>query len=164
MWIKQLNEFKYEGCTASVVYIWKEVIITHNNENIEGAGEGGKIEKRWLQAANVGDSSIYLFEESVEGGPVLKLSYDHKVTDLGERDRFEGEGVKAQTRIGGLTVSRALGDIFVKESKLGLSAVPFILDPPFELRDGQIVVVASDGLWDVVSGEGSSTFRSLLIR
>lgn len=39
---EQLFEFEYEGCTATVVYIWNEG------------------EKKYVQAANVGDSSAYL--------------------------------------------------------------------------------------------------------
>ena len=61
------------------------------------------------------------------------LTYkDHKATDSEERARMIEMGVdlsEGQTRIGGLTVSRALGDHFVKSERLGLISDPYISEP-----------------------------------
>jgi protein phosphatase len=54
-------------------------------------------------------------------------------------------------RLYGLNLARALGDRFLKDEDLGLSAEPSVSDvvhlPP---ASGALVLVASDGLWDVV--------------
>jgi protein phosphatase len=51
-----------------------------------------------------------------------------------------------QTRVGGLAVSRALGDHFLKQEKLGIIAEPFV-SPAYKLADGpSILIVASDGV------------------
>jgi serine/threonine protein phosphatase PrpC len=58
-----------------------------------------------------------------------------------------------RTRLYGLNLSRCLGDKFLKEQDMGLSAQPHVspvmrLDP---CASG-IVLLASDGLWDVADG------------
>lgn len=129
----RMIEFDMEGATATGVYIWK------------AAG------RRFLQAANVGDSTAFLCRD----GKAVWLSVDHKVNDPEERDRLIKAGMQlseGQSRINGLAVSRALGDHFVKEH-YPVTAEPFVSDP-FELGDGDDkLIVASDGLWDIVSGQ-----------
>ena len=51
----------------------------------------------------------------------------------------------------GLNLARALGDKFLKVEDLGLSAEPFISAVSVVGNErGAIVIVASDGLWDVM--------------
>jgi serine/threonine protein phosphatase PrpC len=54
---------------------------------------------------------------------------------------------ESQTRIGGLAVSRALGDHFLKNEKLGVIAVPHV-SSAIELNPASpaIVILASDGV------------------
>jgi len=129
----ELTEFEYEGCTSTTVFIWQ-------------VGES-----RYLQCANVGDSTAFLKRKDT----VLKLSYDHKASDEGERDRIAVGGNlmnEGQTRVGGLAVSRALGDHFLKQEKLGVIAEPYISEC-IKLEDTDtLLVLASDGLWDVMDG------------
>ncbi|GAM25152.1 hypothetical protein SAMD00019534_083270 [Acytostelium subglobosum LB1] len=129
----QLSRFEYEGATATIVLIWR-------------VGQ-----QRFLQAANVGDSSAFLSY----AGETLVLTKDHRVTDPDEQQRIKDEGVQLsenQTRINGLMVSRALGDHFIKHLNCGLSGEPTI-SPPISLTPFHShLIVASDGLWDVISG------------
>ncbi|KYQ90939.1 protein phosphatase 2C [Tieghemostelium lacteum] len=129
----KLSKFEYEGSTATVVLIWR-------------AGE-----QRFMQAANVGDSTAFLSY----AGETLLLTKDHRVTDPEEIARIKSEGVemaKGQTRINGLMVSRALGDHFIKHNNCGLTSEPYI-SPPINLTPFHThLIVASDGLWDVISG------------
>eukprot|EP00011_Vannellida_sp_DIVA3-517-6-12_P004944 CAMPEP_0114636882 /NCGR_PEP_ID=MMETSP0168-20121206/17210_1 /TAXON_ID=95228 ORGANISM="Vannella sp., Strain DIVA3 517/6/12" /NCGR_SAMPLE_ID=MMETSP0168 /ASSEMBLY_ACC=CAM_ASM_000044 /LENGTH=815 /DNA_ID=CAMNT_0001848599 /DNA_START=271 /DNA_END=2718 /DNA_ORIENTATION=- len=129
----KMIEFDMEGATATGVYIWKV---------------GGR---RYLQAANVGDSNAFL----CRNGKAIWLSVEHKVNDPAERERLLKAGMQlseGQSRINGLAVSRALGDHFVKEH-YPVTAEPFISEP-FVLEEGDDkLIVASDGLWDIVSGQ-----------
>ena len=54
-------------------------------------------------------------------------------------------------RLYGLNLSRCLGDKFLKDEDLGLSAEPYV-SPVLRFDPSQhgIVVMASDGLWDVI--------------
>eukprot|EP01117_Protostelium_nocturnum_P000197 TRINITY_DN1026_c0_g1_i1.p1 TRINITY_DN1026_c0_g1~~TRINITY_DN1026_c0_g1_i1.p1 ORF type:complete len:711 (-),score=212.53 TRINITY_DN1026_c0_g1_i1:69-2201(-) len=129
----ELISFEYEGCTATSLYIWQ-------------SGE-----HRFLQCANVGDSTAFLKRE--EG--VIALSKDHKATDPDERKRIVESGIEFaphQTRVGGLAVSRALGDHFLKQEKLGVISIPYVSSAIQLEPTDTIIVLASDGLWDVMSG------------
>jgi len=131
---EQLKEFEYEGCTATTVYIW------------EDAGH------RYLQTANVGDSTAFL----LRGNNTVWLSKDHKPNSKEERSRLALAGIEVgdtQTRVGGLAVSRALGDHFLKQEKLGVISDPHVSEPIQLENTDSILVLASDGLWDVMTGE-----------
>jgi len=131
---EDLKEFEYEGCTATTVFVWQ-------------VGT-----QRYLQAANVGDSTAFL----KRADHVMWLSKDHKAIDDEERNRVKMMGVDladGQTRVGGLAVSRALGDHFLKKERLGVISEPFI-SPAIALESTDTTfVLASDGLWDVMTGE-----------
>ena len=48
--------------------------------------------------------------------------------------------------MGGLAVSRALGDHFLKQEKLGVIAEPFVSQPIKLESTDSILIVASDGV------------------
>ena len=124
---------EYVGATATCVFIWK-------------LGN-----KTLMQASNVGDSSAFLYRNKK---PVA-LTQDHSLKKDGgrERQRLEKYGIEVlegQTRLNGLGITRALGDHFAKQMNCGLIAVPET-SPVYELGESDShVVVASDGLWDVL--------------
>ncbi|KAH3758535.1 protein phosphatase 2C [Pelomyxa schiedti] len=132
---QQLSDMEYEGCTCSVVIIWR----------YEG--------RRYLQAANVGDSSAFL----CQGGVSVELTFDHKVTAPEENERLvktAKDFEPHQTRISGcVAVARALGTHFMKREGLGIISEPHISPPMCLNSEHQFVIVASDGLWDVMSGQ-----------
>eukprot|EP01119_Soliformovum_irregulare_P019921 TRINITY_DN639_c0_g1_i1.p1 TRINITY_DN639_c0_g1~~TRINITY_DN639_c0_g1_i1.p1 ORF type:complete len:845 (-),score=262.54 TRINITY_DN639_c0_g1_i1:37-2571(-) len=129
-----LSQHEYEGTTATTVFVWQ-------------VGD-----ERYLQSANVGDSSSFLKRKD----RVVMLSKDHKATDADEKARIRASGgqiADGATRLGGLAVSRALGDHFVKNEHLGLISEPHI-SPAIRLEPTDThLIVASDGLWDVMTGE-----------
>jgi len=52
-----------------------------------------------------------------------------------------------------ISVARALGNRFVKEMNLGIVATPSI-SPVFALGpEDSFLIIASDGIWDVISGQ-----------
>ncbi|XP_047328385.1 probable protein phosphatase 2C 59 [Impatiens glandulifera] len=103
-----------------------------------------------LLVANVGDSRAVI----CRGGNAIAVSRDHKPDQTDERRRIEDAGgfvMWAGTwRVGGvLAVSRAFGDRHLKQY--------VVADP--EIREEKVdsslefLILASDGLWDVVSNE-----------
>lgn len=108
-----------------------------------------------VQCANVGDSSCILVTPSDEitKVDVVSLSRDHRPWDEDERSRIRSEGIllsDTSTRIGGLSVTRALGDAAAKRENCGLSGVPYVSEVILA-QHGQWIVLASDGLWDTLS-------------
>lgn len=123
---KEMN-FYNTGSTATIVYI-----------TIENG-------KRVLYCINLGDSRCILLSNNV----LKKLSFDHKVSDPSEYERImKNGGVIVQGRVGGqLLISRAFGDSGLKS--FGVSCEPFISRTEIGGGD-KFVVIASDGVWDVV--------------
>ncbi|KAJ7531731.1 hypothetical protein O6H91_14G056400 [Diphasiastrum complanatum] len=108
-----------------------------------------------LLVANLGDSRTIL----CRGGEAIALSVDHKPNRLDERQRIEEAGgvvMWAGTwRVGGvLAVSRAFGDRLLKKY---ISAVPEIQEEIVG-EDVEFLILASDGLWDVVSNQDAVAF------
>ncbi|KAI3731362.1 hypothetical protein L1987_62550 [Smallanthus sonchifolius] len=111
-----------------------------------------------LYVANVGDSRTVISK----AGKAIALSEDHKPNRSDERKRIENAGgvvMWAGTwRVGGvLAMSRAFGNRMLKQFVV---AEPEIqeqeLDEEFEL-----LILASDGLWDVVPNEDAVSLALL---
>eukprot|EP00727_Mastigamoeba_balamuthi_P011452 m51a1_g693 putative protein phosphatase 2c (1016) ;mRNA; f:355518-358953 len=130
----QLKDYECIGCTCSAVLIWR-------------SGDA-----RYLQVGNVGDSNAFL----VRGKKAMMLTEEHKVTSQTERKRLEQMGIpvtQGMTRINGIAVSRALGCRFVKDMKQGIVASPSVSECIKLGPEDELVIIASDGIWDVLSGQ-----------
>lgn len=103
-----------------------------------------------LYVANVGDSRTVISK----AGKAIPLSEDHKPNRSDERKRIENAGgivMWAGTwRVGGvLAMSRAFGNRMLKQFVVAEPEIQDLeIDEAFEL-----LVLASDGLWDVVPNE-----------
>lgn len=118
-----------DGSTAVAVYI--------DNNNM-------------LHVAWVGDSRLV-----VDGGLITD---DHKPDRPDEKERIENEGgqviMHGVARVDGLAVSRSIGDRKIKHNGHlhRIIAVPEYAQ--YQLSENNhFIIVASDGLWDVVSND-----------
>ncbi|KAK9145411.1 hypothetical protein Sjap_005314 [Stephania japonica] len=105
-----------------------------------------------LYVANVGDSRTVVSK----AGKAIPLSEDHKPNRSDERKRIESAGgvvMWAGTwRVGGvLAMSRAFGNRLLKQFVV---AEPEIQEQEID-EEFELLVLASDGLWDVVPNEGA---------
>ncbi|KAK1419236.1 hypothetical protein QVD17_28399 [Tagetes erecta] len=119
--------------------------------------------------ANVGDSRAVLGTTSDDGSLVaVQLTVDFKPNVPQETERIYKSGGSVcesydepgvcrihasndETPEGpGLALSRAFGDFFVKDS--GLISEPDVIQTTITARD-RFVILATDGVWDVVSNE-----------
>lgn len=127
-----------EGCTATAVLMWRD-------------GQGDVC----LQAANVGDSAALFINPAT--GTAIELTEDHRLTNPRERQRLQDMGIQLASnarRLYGLNLCRGLGDKFLKDEDLGLSAEPHVSGVVrLSEQEGGILLIASDGLWDVADVE-----------
>eukprot|EP00897_Mesotaenium_endlicherianum_P008986 jgi/Mesen1/8115/ME000435S07280 len=107
-----------------------------------------------LLVANVGDSRTVISR----AGKATALSLDHKPNRRDEKERIEQAGGSVMWagtwRVGGvLAVSRAFGDRLLKQYVV---AEPEIQEETIGPED-EFLVLASDGLWDVVKDQEAVT-------
>lgn len=116
-----------------------------------------------LICANAGDSRAVYCK-----GPVVALSDDHKPDNPDERRRIEAAGGHvAQGMMGAgpmrvdgdLAVSRCLGDFTYKQNRSvpdieqKVTPLPELRIFPRDASADELVIVACDGIWDVVSNQ-----------
>ena len=130
----------HSGCTAVTVMVTPDHII----------------------CANAGDSRAIL----ITGGKAKALSEDHKPNNEVETARIvKAGGTVHMRRVNGdLAVSRALGDYVYKNShQLPAEAQQVSPEPEFVVHDrdeaaDQFVLIACDGIWDVMSNEEAAEY------
>jgi len=109
-----------------------------------------------LWCANSGDSRCV----AGVGGSARPLSFDHKPMDTKERSRIEAAGgfVEFNRVNGNLALSRAMGDfVFKMNDKLSQADQIVTCNPDIENAevesDWDFVILACDGIWDVLSNQ-----------
>ncbi|CAK8569925.1 unnamed protein product [Lathyrus sativus] len=129
-----------------------EFLKSENNQNRDAGSTASTaiLVGDRLLVANVGDSRAVI----CRGGNAIAVSRDHKPDQTDERQRIEDAGgfvMWAGTwRVGGvLAVSRAFGDRLLKQYVV---ADPEIQEEKVD-SSLEFLILASDGLWDVVSNE-----------
>lgn len=118
-------------------------------------------EKKKLTVANVGDSRGVMCDKN---GKTFNLSIDHKPNNKDEKKRIEeakGEIYESSPgiwRVRHLAMSRSLGDYGKKGNDNIIIATPDFLT--FDLNEYQpkFIILASDGLWDVMKSEEAVKF------
>lgn len=147
--VLEKDDLQYQGSTSVAVYV-------HENP---ANGE------RTVIAANVGDSRAVLSR----GAFAIGLTRDHKPDDIDERKRILAMGETIEwdsycnvSRVRNLSLSRAIGDRFAKPV---VSSEPEIkVFPLSELSvekggdKNDFIILASDGLWDVMTSQNCVNF------
>jgi len=117
--------------------------------------------------ANTGDSRSVL----CRGGEAVEISNDHKPFLEDEKNRIENAGghVKFNRVNGDLAVSRALGDFAYKtRDDLPATAQAVTADPEVIVQartpEDQFLILACDGIWDVMSSQECVTYVSDLLK
>jgi serine/threonine protein phosphatase PrpC len=134
--ILQDDSLQYQGSTAVAV-------VVHD------AGDG----HRTVLSANVGDSRAILSRN----GHAVELTRDHKPNEERERARILAMGETIEWdhfskvhRVRNLSLSRAMGDRYAKPY---VSAEVEIMRFPVDEHGDEFVLLASDGLWDVMTSQ-----------
>ncbi|KAI5393637.1 putative protein phosphatase 2C 59 [Lathyrus oleraceus] len=141
-----------------------EFLKSENNQNRDAGSTASTaiLVGDRLLVANVGDSRAVI----CRGGNAIAVSRDHKPDQTDERQRIEDAGgfvmwagniihrlnqsLPGTWRVGGvLAVSRAFGDRLLKQYVV---ADPEIQEEKVD-SSLEFLILASDGLWDVVSNE-----------
>ncbi|XP_050416346.1 probable protein phosphatase 2C T23F11.1 [Patella vulgata] len=114
------------------------------------------LKNRKLYCGNVGDSRAV----ASVGGRVEQLSFDHKPSNEGESRRIISAGgwVEFNRVNGNLALSRALGDFVFKKNAQKraeeqiVTAYPDVVEKNVT-EDYEFVVIACDGIWDVLTNQ-----------
>ena len=167
---KQYLEINNYNIPKSLTYSFKEAdeMIKESLTNLDGMGSTGTIihifwesdTKLMVYTGNVGDSRVTLISPT----HIIKLSYDHRMSDEKEKNRILESGIEViENRIGGeLMLTRIFGDYEFKskekgkekgkDKKKGLICEPFLSKIKIDLNiKDQFLILASDGIWDLVT-------------
>ncbi len=114
---------------------------------------GGVIERQKLTVGHVGDSRLIVIRQ----GSVVFATQDHSTKNSEECKRIKQAGgsiingyVYAKNASSGLAVTRSLGDTQAHDGSV-VTETPACAE--YELKNGDYIVLASDGYWDVVTNE-----------
>eukprot|EP00923_Selenidium_pygospionis_P036277 GHVN01063622.1.p2 GENE.GHVN01063622.1~~GHVN01063622.1.p2 ORF type:complete len:271 (+),score=28.69 GHVN01063622.1:1802-2614(+) len=101
-----------------------------------------------LHCANVGDVEAFLFDQK----SITALTRRHVASDKSERQRIRNSNgfVLGGRVFGVINITRALGDSLLKEC---IIAEPFLSEAAVDGESDAMIVMASDGLWDVCTEE-----------
>ncbi|CAE7262076.1 jmjd6 [Symbiodinium sp. CCMP2456] len=169
--IKAREREALDGTTMILCLIWPD----------EGRrGESQPKGKSRLLVANLGDSRAVLGRQKAGSLGAVRLSDDHKPGRPDEQRRIEGNGgvvdmqgvwrvftpgpatFGGRSLLWGLAVSRAFGDLLMKEpQRYGcagctgalVSAMPEITLHDLNANEDRFLVLACDGIWDVLDDE-----------
>lgn len=154
------------GCTAAVAVLrWETNNDSNTNINNNSNEKSNQFDfipnsshKRMLYTSNVGDLRIILYRD----GKPYRLTYDHKALDDNEINRIRDQGgLVMKNRVNGvLAVTRSLGDSYMKNLVIGR---PFTTSTEITPQD-EFMILACDGVWDVISDLKACQFVSEIFR
>jgi serine/threonine protein phosphatase PrpC len=132
--IKKQNYNNQVGSTATVILIYEE------NINLK--------QEKYIACANVGDSKSYIITED----SIKKISKDHNCNNKNEIERIKKKGgiIFNKRVFGTLMLTRSIGDREMKD--YGVCPTPSVNIIKI-LDNFKFCVIASDGVWDVISEE-----------
>ena len=123
-----------------------------NSEEAKNCGSTGTIvvvNNRNIYCANVGDSKCYYINEN----EAIQITEDHNCNNKVEVDTLKNKGVAVfRGRVyGSLNLTRSFGDTEFKKD--GITSTPYIKKIFSDKNDVKFLIIASDGIWDVVDNK-----------
>lgn len=118
-------------------------------------------EQQKLTVANIGDSRGVMCDKN---GKTVNMTIDHKPNNDDERKRIEAAGGEVYEsspgiwRVRHLAMSRSLGDYGKKGNDSIIIATPDIFTFVLNEHQPKFIILASDGLWDVMKSEEAVQF------
>ena len=150
----------YESVYSSESILASSLELMENNMRLIDSREAGSTfcaalidrRRRELVVASVGDSQI--LQIACEAGHKLSAGFlcqPHKTSNAEEVRRIANSGgILSNGRVGGfLAITRSVGDFDLK--KYGVVSTPEV--HKFSIDTTSLLVIASDGVWDVVQPE-----------
>lgn len=174
--VQRIVHWSFQGSTAVAAWIHEEKVVVADNGDTDSASSASTASttpQRTIVTANVGDSRAVLSRNYT----AVDLTRDHKPNDPIEHARIEKKGGYVMwcgdqdaaghpvlgTGIyrvnGNLALSRAVGD---RSERPAVSAEPEITVTPIT-ADDDFLVIATDGLWDVMTSADVVAFVHTLL-
>jgi serine/threonine protein phosphatase PrpC len=155
--VSRITHWSFQGSTAVVVWLHEtdRTAETNADDPVAATEEDDSV-VRTLIAANVGDSRLVLSRD----GQAVALSRDHKPNDPIEEAYIESQGGHITwpygvPRVNGnLALSRAIGD---RAEQPCVRAEADLIHVELTKTD-DFYVLATDGLWDVMSNQDVVSF------
>ena len=134
---------------TAIESIDKDLEKCNEAENCGSTGTIVIVNNNSLYCANVGDSKCFYISKN----NVVQISEDHNCTNQKEREELKKKGVLIfQNRVFGcLALTRTFGDNALKKD--GVGCEPSIKKIFLDKNNVKFIIIASDGIWDVVNEE-----------
>ena len=144
---------------ASIESIDKEFEKFREAENCGSTGTIVVLDNNFIYCANVGDSKCFYINNK---NNAFQLTEDHNCSNQKEREELKKKGIMIfQNRVfGSLSLTRTFGDTELKKD--GIECNPYIKKILVDKEEVKYIIIASDGIWDVVSKEKLEEFSKEL--
>ena len=133
----------------SIKNIDKDIEKIENSKNCGSTGTFVLVNNNNIYCANVGDSKCFYINDN----EAIQLTEDHNCKNEKEVEMLRKKGVSIfrQRVYGSLSLTRSFGDMEYKVD--GITAEPFIKKIFVDKHKVKYIVIASDGIWDLVDGK-----------
>ena len=140
---------------ASIESIDKEFEKFREAENCGSTGTIVVLDNNFIYCANVGDSKCFYINNK---NNAFQLTEDHNCSNQKEREELNKKGIMIfQNRVfGSLSLTRTFGDTELKKD--GIECNPYIKKILIDKEEVKYIIIASDGIWDVVNKEKLEEF------
>ena len=140
---------------ASIESIDKEFEKFREAENCGSTGTIVVLDNNFIYCANVGDSKCFYINNK---NNAFQLTEDHNCSNQKEREELKKKGIMIfQNRVfGSLSLTRTFGDTELKKD--GIECNPYIKKILIDKEEVKYIIIASDGIWDVVNKEKLEEF------
>ena len=149
--IKQNYSSNFRSILQSAIEsIDKDLEQFKEAENCGSTGTIVVVDNNNVYCANVGDSKCFYINNN---NKIIQLTEDHNCNNQKERDELKKKGVLIfQNRVfGSLSLTRTFGDTQLKKD--GIGCVPYIKKIFLDKEDVKYIIIASDGIWDIINKE-----------